>query len=109
MVDEPAKYPWSSYHANALGADDLLITMHVLYSDLGQTVEQRLVNYRGLFGHHISVKQIESIRDATNKSWVLGNDFFKQKIENELGIRVTPKSKGGDRRSALYKKQDKIN
>jgi putative transposase len=72
-------------------------------------VEQRRANYRELFDHHLSAKQIDLILDATNKSWVLGNDFFRQKIENKLGIRVTPKSKGGDRRSASYQKRDKIN
>jgi putative transposase len=109
MVEEPADYPWSSYRFNALGIDDAIVTMHVLYASLGQTVEQRRAYYRGLFEHHISAKQIDLIRDATNKSWVLGNDFFKQKIENKLGIRVTPKSKGGDRRSASYQKRNKIN
>jgi len=109
MIEDPANYPWSSYQFNALGVDDALITMHVLYATLGQTEEQRRINYRALFEHHISAKQIDTIRNATNKSWVLGSDFFRQKIENKLGIRVTPKSKGGDRRSATYQKRDKIN
>jgi REP-associated tyrosine transposase len=31
MVDTPQDYPWSSYHRNALGHDDAIITPHFLY------------------------------------------------------------------------------
>ena len=109
MVDEAAKYPWSSYRFNALGADDALITTHALYAELDKDEEQRRSNYRTLFEHHISAKQINTIRDATNKSLVLGNDFFRKKVEKQLGRRVSPKAKGGDRKSVQYQERGKIN
>jgi len=34
---------------------------------------------------------------------VLGSDYFKDKIEQQLNRRVSPAAKGGDRKSADYK------
>ncbi|MDO7711581.1 MAG: transposase [Pseudomonadota bacterium] len=109
MVDEPAQYPWSSYRANALGERNDMLIAHELYVGLAETSEHRLVQYRALFENYISLTQIENIRDATNKSWVLGNDHFRHKIEQQLGRRLSPAAKGGDRKSVRYQEQSKIN
>jgi putative transposase len=109
MVDEPAQYPWSSYRSNALGACNDMLIAHELYVGLAQTSEHRLVQYRALFENYISLTQIENIRDATNKSWVLGNDHFRHKIEQQLGRGLSPAAKGGDRKSVRYREQSKIN
>jgi len=55
MVEHPSYYPWSSYACNALGTDNLLITL------------------KGLFHQHIDNKIIEDIRAATIKlgSWLV--------------------------------------
>ena len=37
MVKHPLDYPWSSYAANARGQDNLLITPHELYRQLGRS------------------------------------------------------------------------
>ena len=52
--------------------------------------------------------QVENIRDATNKSWVLDNDHFRHKIEKQLGRSLSPAAKGGDRKSVQYREQLKI-
>lgn len=103
MVLHPGDYPWSSYRFNALGHDDDKITEHALYLELAETSELRLTRYQALFEYPISSKNIATIRHATNKSWVLGNEMFKQKIEQQLNRRVAPKHRGGDRKSAQYK------
>src|SRR5574337_770254 len=41
MVKHPRDYLWSSYHANADGEPDELITPHRLYRALGRTDEER--------------------------------------------------------------------
>ncbi len=46
---------------------------------------------------------ISEIRAAANKAWVLGNDRFKQRIQNKLGRRIEPKPKGGDRKSEQFR------
>jgi len=103
MVLHSADYPWSSYRFNALGEVNVNVTEHPLYLSLAGTAELRMTQYRSLFEGYLSATHIESIRDATNKSWVLGDDLFKQKIEKQLRQRISPKPRGGDRKSAEYK------
>lgn len=108
-VKTPADYPWSSFHYNALGKEDKLLTPHSVYKRLGSNSAQRQSNYYALFNHHIPKQTLEDIRSATNKAWVLGNDQFKDKIEKLIGRQVQAKSRGGDKRSQKYKDSIKNN
>ena len=108
MVLHAAEYPWSSYHYNAQGEENQLITPHVVYKTLGRSDNERQLNYRALFDSHMSSIDIEDIREATNKAWVLGNDRFKEQIEKLTARQVKPKARGGDRRSKKFK-NDKFN
>jgi len=94
MAAHPADYPWSSYRANALGAQDSLLTPHELYRRLGRSVEARQSSYRQLFRTQLSEADMEAIREATNKAWALGNDRFRAKIEALAGRRAAPLPKG---------------
>lgn len=104
MVEHPAEYPWSSYHANALDKVIELVSPHPLYQRLGSNDKTRKANYQLLFKHHIPALSLKGIRDATNKAWVLGSEQFKQQIEAQTGRRASPKPRGGDRKSKDYKK-----
>ncbi len=103
MVTDPADYPWSSYRHNALGQASDLVVPHPEYRRIGDSDDTRQLAYRALFNHQLSENSITEIREATNKSWVLGNDRFKQRIQDQLGRRVEPKARGGDRKSERYK------
>ena len=94
MVEHPADCPWSSYRANALGAQDSALTPHELYRRLGRSVEERQSGYRQLFRAQLSRADIEAIREATNKAWALGNDRFRARIEALAGRRAAPLPKG---------------
>jgi len=109
MVDHPASYPWSSYLFNALGNDDDLVVPHKHYNQLGTTPEERQTAYRQLFKTRIAEKTLEEIRNTTNKAWVLGSEYFKSRIEKQLKRRVTPKVRGGDRKSNEYRNTSKTN
>ncbi|MFN2308665.1 MAG: transposase, partial [Gammaproteobacteria bacterium] len=85
MVDHPPDYPWSSYARNARGAAQPLVTPHSLYRRLGRTDSERQSAYRKLFRAHLSQSDIDAIRTATNRAWVLGNDRFNAKIEKLSG------------------------
>ena len=61
-----------------------------------------------LFKRHLSENSITEIREATNKAWVLGNDRFKQRIQEQLGRRVEPKARGGDRKSEQFNSNRKL-
>lgn len=64
LVDSCAAYPWSSFHANALGVADPVLTPHPLYSALGYDRISRCAAYRELFRDDISVRVAEEIRTA---------------------------------------------
>ena len=94
MVEHPADYRWSSYHANALGVESRLRKLHPLYLELGDTAKDREEHYRGLFEAHVDNRMIDDIRTATNKGLVLGNDIFKDAVEELTGRRVRPQKRG---------------
>ncbi len=103
MVSHLTEYPWSSYHHNAFGQPNDLVTSYLEYRRLGKTDAERQAAYRQLFRHHIPEKSITEIREATNKAWVFGNDRFKQRIQKRLERRVEPGAKGGDRKSEQFR------
>lgn len=105
MVSHPAEYPWSSYHGNALDKQIELLTPHDCYLSLGKTTRLRKTNYLALFKQHIPERSLEDIREATNKAWVLGDNRFKQQIEEQTGRRASPLQRGGDRKSQAYKQE----
>ncbi|XCN73103.1 MAG: transposase [Candidatus Electrothrix aestuarii] len=105
MVSHPAEYPWSSYRMNALGEYDSMITPHPLYQALAETREKRQKIYSALFAQHLDETSLKEIREATNKAWVLGSDYFKGKIAAKINRPMTPKQKGGDRKSEEYRQK----
>ncbi len=107
MVAHPSEYPWSSYRANAVGVDNLVITPHWLYEALGKEDAERHAAYRDLFKAQLNETTLSQIREATNKAWVLGSDYFKEKIAKQLNRRVDKAPKGGDRKSEAYRKSSR--
>jgi len=55
-----------------------------------------------LFEEQISDVKLKEIRDAINKTWVLGSNKFKKQIELETGRCVVPLTHGRDRKSEEY-------
>jgi putative transposase len=104
LVDTAEDYDWSSYAANALGADDALTHPHQAYRALGESRAQRQQAYRALFEYPLDAAMIERIRNATHKAWVLGDEAFCRTIEYKLNRPARPRSRGGDRRSAAYRR-----
>ena len=46
---------------------------------------------------------MQRIRDATNKSWLLGDEAFARDIEGLVNRRTQPRQRGGDRRSPAFR------
>ena len=109
MVEHPAQYRWSSYHANAKGMADPLVTPHEMYRSLGSDKARRLEAYRALFRHAVNEKTLDEIRDATNRAWVLGGDRFRKEVEALLKRQAAPKARGGDRKSRSFQDLARIN
>jgi putative transposase len=108
IVRHPKHYPWSSYAHNALGKTDTLITPHRLYLSLGKRDASRLATYSGLFKERLSQWDIDSIREATNKAWVLGAEKFKRKVEKLSGRRATSKPKGRPRKHEAADERNRV-
>ena len=105
MVESIEAYRWSSYHHNALGIVDELVTPHSLYEALAQEKEARQVAYKELFTGRLHAKMIELFDQSTEKGNVLGGKDFHQHIQRLTG-RITIKGHhGGDRKSDKFKNQ----
>lgn len=97
-----------SYRVNALGIEDVLVTEHELYRELGATNELRQSYYQNLFQHAVPDKTIEEIRHAMNKAWVLGGDYFISEITEMINRQLMPKERGRDRRSDDFNKINRV-
>jgi putative transposase len=80
LVAEPREYQWSSYHANALGAIDPLVTTHELYSALGEDAESRRRAYRALFCDAVDDDTLRDIRAATHGGRRVSTERFRQEL-----------------------------
>jgi putative transposase len=98
MVEAPSLYPWSSYGTNATGRASVLITHHPVYLRLADTPEGRQAAYRQLFELPISQEELAKIRASVNGGWPLGNEAFRQEVQQTLGVKATPGTPGRPRK-----------
>ncbi|NVK72152.1 MAG: transposase [Oceanospirillaceae bacterium] len=97
MVNHPADYKWSSYRFHAQESDNLSAAFwqpHPIYFGLGKNQKQRAANDQTLFHGHMDEKTTQQIRKATQQNMALGNERFKQQIEQLTNRRVTPLKPG---------------
>jgi putative transposase len=109
LADLPAQYRWSSYHYNAKGIADPLVTPHEMYQSLGSDKERRREAYLALFHFAVNENTLKEIRDATNRAWVLGGNPFRKEVEELMQRQAAPKTKGGDRKSRSFQDLRRIN
>jgi putative transposase len=94
MVNHPGDYPWSSYRHNAQGRPDERLTAHPLYQRLGSSHAERQGAYRELFSSALSPTEVHAIRTAARFSMPLGNDRFREQIQQALGRSVGQAKRG---------------
>ena len=87
MVGDPADYSWSSYRAHAFGRAAKLWRPHPEYLALGPNPPARTAAYRALVEQELSRQLISDIRDALNTGLVLGNERFREEVEQLTGQR----------------------
>jgi putative transposase len=61
-----------------------------VYLSLGLDEAERQANYLELFRHELDPGLVDSIRDATNGNFALGNERFCAELAVAQGRRVTP-------------------
>ncbi len=94
MVNSPDEYPWSSYLYHAWGKQNQILNDHELYLGLGKTDEDRHYSYRELFRAEMTDRDIHSISHSLHYNYPLGNDRFKEKIEETLERQIGYAKKG---------------
>lgn len=100
MVQYPSEYRWSSYRANAEGAFSSLLSPQDEYLRLGKDGAERQKAYRGLFNAHVDTKRVDEIRTATNSNYALGNERFRDEIEQALKRRAVRGTNGRPKKAA---------
>jgi putative transposase len=93
MVSKPEEYKWSSYLVNAWGSESHL-TLHGEYLKLGSDSESRCYAYRELFKHQLSDHDIHLIERAADYCHPVGDDRFRQQIEDKYGINLGQSARG---------------
>ena len=99
MTHHPGDYPWSSYRFHAYGETNKLITPHTLYEQLGSHGQEQQLSYRELFATELEKEELHAIRRAANFSMPLGNDRFRDEIEEALGRKIGYACRGKPRQS----------
>jgi putative transposase len=94
LVGHPGEHCWSSYSANAEARIDLLVTPHDVYQRLSPSPEGRTEAYLALFQTALPDGEIDAVRYATNRNWVLGDETFTRRIESLTGRRGRPAPTG---------------
>jgi len=104
LVENPADYPWSSHRHTAYGLRDPLLTPHEIFMSLAQDAPARRAAYVALFADPIPVREVDRIREATNKGWPLGSEALIDQIETALGRPAKAPKRG--RKSGGQKSDD---
>ncbi len=88
LVTSPEEYAWSSYHCNALGDPNPVLSQHECYHQLACNDSLRCSEYRKLFLEALSRKDRHEIRKAANYSMPVGSDRFVAQIERTIGRKL---------------------
>lgn len=94
LVADPAGFAWSSHRFNALGIPDDLLTPHPIMRSLGQDPLESRRTYRAMCAKPLPEAELERIREATTKAWVLGSEEFCNTVWTSTGRRPVPLPKG---------------
>lgn len=84
LTDDPARYRWSSYRANALGYPDSLLQPHPVYLALGSDSQVRQAAYRDMVASAIDDVTLGRIRAYLQQQRALGSDPFQAMVEAKL-------------------------
>ncbi|HUP97254.1 MAG TPA: transposase [Usitatibacter sp.] len=88
MVSHPAEYPWSSFHANALGYPCPFLTEHPTVRSLDPDPIERRIAYRRLFDTPQSEEELKVIRGALDSSVPTGSAAFLERVAIATGRKV---------------------
>lgn len=97
MVCAPGDYRWSSYHANAMGRADPLVTPHECLVGLGPNAANRESAYRRHVALGIADAQLADIREYVQQQRAFGSERFRAQIEQQLERSASVRPQGRPR------------
>ncbi len=106
MVEAPGDYPWSSYRANALGEKNPFLVAHACYLALGRSGIERQTSYQMLFSTHLDEHLIKQMRACLQTGTPLGNDRFRDQIEQMVGRTVGFAKRGRPKKTTRQDDQE---
>jgi len=83
IVDNPAQFKWSSYHANGCGRVDPIVTPHERYQALAASTDGRTAAYRAIVAEGIEPRELDEIRAMTSRQRAFGGNEFRECLESE--------------------------
>lgn len=98
MAPDPGDYRWSSFHANAWGRPDALVTPHPSYLALDACPATRRSAYRTLVMEDTQPDELDAIRLHLQRQYAFGSDRFRAAIEAQLTRRAGPAKIGRPRK-----------
>ncbi|MBE0440031.1 MAG: transposase [Gammaproteobacteria bacterium] len=99
MVEQPSDYLYSSYHANALGEKDLLVTPHAEFLKLSDDPVVRQTFYKDLFQQLLPDDMLQNLKNGYRSGTPVGSSRFTEKIEAVLGRKVGQALRGRPKNS----------
>ncbi len=100
LTTDPTHYPWSSCAHHVGINSEPWLTDHPAYWGLANTPFDRQAAYRHLLEEAPSPGEIEAIRAAARKGWILGDEAFAARIEGSVSRRPLAAARGRPRKSA---------
>lgn len=97
MVATAGDYAWSSFRANAQGAEDRMVSPHSVYQGISHDDQQRRDSYARLFDAAHSGNDLAAIRYSANTGWALGGEGFLQQLALLSTRRVVAQQPGRPR------------
>lgn len=104
LAEHPSKYRWSSFHSNAKGEHDPLISPHDVYKKLGVTNQDRQAAYLTLFAMHLDSEAHEILRGVGSRPRAATKPQEAKLVQHSRQRIVFVDQHGGDRRSASFKR-----
>ena len=81
MIDDPARYAWSSCAALCGERDDPLLTLHPGQQALGTNTRDRSTAYRALLTECTNEEELAAIRSHLQQQRAYGRDAFQALVE----------------------------
>ena len=94
MVSKPEEYLFSSFHSNAEGQKNILISEHEVFMRLSDDKDKRHLFYSQLFNQKLDDDALNQIRLGCQSGTPIGSSDFKAEIELAIGRKIGKLQRG---------------